>query len=173
MNINDSRFQYAVNVVLEHEGGLSNDKDDKGGITRWGISLRYLELEHIDPNGDGIIDAHDVRGLTKQEAIDIYKAHWWNKYSYNKIKDLRLATKVFDLAVNAGAVRAHKLLQQAIGTTVDGLLGPRTIAITNVQQAGEVLAQLRLEAREFYLGLIQAKPIYEKYRNGWLARAAW
>jgi len=32
-------FQVALRVVLKHEGRLSNDRNDPGGITNYGISL--------------------------------------------------------------------------------------------------------------------------------------
>ena len=37
------RFDYAVNVVLCHEGGYSNDEADPGGETNFGIT--HIDLE--------------------------------------------------------------------------------------------------------------------------------
>ena len=42
---NSLNFDQAVHVILEHEGGYSNDKDDPGGETRYGISkLAYPDV---------------------------------------------------------------------------------------------------------------------------------
>ena len=39
--VKQSRFHFAVNAILKHEGGLSNDPRDPGGAINYGISLRY------------------------------------------------------------------------------------------------------------------------------------
>ena len=37
------RFIKAIQYVLEHEGLLNDVKNDKGGITNYGISLSFLK----------------------------------------------------------------------------------------------------------------------------------
>ena len=60
-----SLFELAIPVVLKHEGIMSDDGEDPGGITHYGISLRFLKtLAELDKdsfslgdvNHDGIID---------------------------------------------------------------------------------------------------------------------
>lgn len=38
-----SDFDTAVNYVLRNERGLNESKNDRGGITNFGISLRFLK----------------------------------------------------------------------------------------------------------------------------------
>lgn len=179
-----SNFDKAVLVVLKHEGGFIDDPDDVGGATNYGVSLRYLlaegDLEVGDIDGDGDIDADDIRNMQPQDAKKIYKLKWWDKYGYEHIQDLALATKVFDLAVNMGGRQAHKLLQRAVRSsgitlTEDGMLGPRSFsAISALTEAGHgdaILAGLRSEAAGFYRILIARKAVFKKYERGWLARA--
>ena len=38
-----SLFDKCLKIVLIHEGGYSDDPDDPGGTTNYGISLRFLK----------------------------------------------------------------------------------------------------------------------------------
>ena len=54
-----THFDEIIEKVLEHEGKYSNDSDDLGGETNFGITKRfYPDI--------------DIKNLTKEEAIDIY-----------------------------------------------------------------------------------------------------
>ncbi len=168
-----THFSEAINVVLQHEGGFSDDKDDAGGATNFGISLRFLKGlgDEGDIDHDGDVDADDIRKMTVQQAVAIYKTQWWDRYGYEQIHSQDVATKVFDLAVNMGAKRAHIIVQRALRAvgkvvTEDGVIGPVTMdAINNYQPRG-LLPAIRSEAAGFYRGLNQPK-----FLAGWLNRA--
>lgn len=168
----DAQFEYAVNVVLEHEGGYVNDPKDPGGATQWGISLRFLkQLGHEvgDLDGDGDIDVDDIRSMTREQAVAIYRERFWDKYRYGEIDDLALATKVFDLAVNMGSNRAHRLLQRALhavgqrDVVVDGILGSKTRKAANAACPGALLAALRSEAAGYYRSLVLRDPTVRRF----------
>ena len=178
------KFNKSVLTILKHEGGFINDKDDPGGATNYGVSLRFLlqegDLAIGDIDGDGDIDADDVSKMTIEQAKAVYFKCWWQKYGYEQIGDLALVTKVFDMSVNMGGKQAHTLLQRAIlacGIPVveDGALGPKCFgAMDSIVSAGggdALLASLRSEQAGFYRTLICQKPVFEKYRKGWLRRA--
>ena len=141
-----STFDLAIPTILAHEGGFVDDPDDPGGATNWGISLRYyrkLDWPNIDVDvmglgdgdldGDGDVDVDDIKVMTRYQALAIYNSQWWVRYKYYLINPQVIATKVFDLSVNMGAGRAHRLLQQALRAVgreveVDGVVGPKTRA---------------------------------------------
>jgi lysozyme family protein len=156
----DEKFLSAIDKTLEHEGGYVNDPHDPGGETNYGISKRsYPNL--------------DIKHLTREQAIEIYHRDWWDRYGYGRIDNAELAAKVFDLAVNMGPRRAHKLLQQAINRCteadlmVDSRIGPKTIAAVNACPGkGLLLGILKGLAIEFYESL--NKP---RYLKGWTRRA--
>lgn len=175
----ESRFQYCIGIILEHEGGLTKDKRDPGGVTQWGISLRYLRAMGLDLDGDGKIDEHDVIGLTQHDAVEIYRKYWWDKYHYNAFNSLGVAAKIFDLSVNMGASAAHKLLQIAINRltinpiAVDGIIGGKTIGAANGLDGVKLRQELRECAKHKYIQILADHPNMEWARNGWLRRAAW
>jgi lysozyme family protein len=168
-----SDFSKAIKVVLDHEGGYVNDKDDPGGETNYGLSCRFLVT--LDPWW-----AHDWRiaHMTKPEATAIYLDHWWNPGHYGEITDTTLATKVFDMAVNMGAKQAVKLVQRALTdagtqTTDDGMLGPVTIAALNAVNLETILNKIIARQIDFYRDLATHKPVLAKFLPGWSKRAAW
>jgi len=161
----EERFCRAVEMVLRHEGGYVYDPADPGGETKYGISKRsYPQL--------------DIRNLTREQAVEIYRRDWWDRYGYDRIKSLDVAAKVFDLAVNMGPAAAHKCLQRALHAcgqrhvTIDGVLGPQTIgAANNVRPRAMLLAALRAEAAAYYRHLVERRPELRRFEQGWLNRA--
>ena len=116
-------FTVWVNFVLEREGGLTDDKNDPGGLTNFGIDRR----SHPDV---------DIRALTRDQAIEIYRQSYWLKSQADKLPPA-LAVIYADSAVNQGLGAAARLLQTACGVGVNGIIGPATLA-----------ALVRLAARE-------------------------
>lgn len=172
-------FNSCIKSIFAHEGRLSNNKNDPGGITNWGISLRYLRTIGLDLNGDGKIDETDIIGLPILGAKEIYWKYWWENFNYKKFTELEVVEKVFDLAVNMGGYAAHKLLQIAINRLedkpiqVDGLLGSITFSTANSLNPKELRQELRECAKHRYIEIIANNPQMEWARNGWMNRAAW
>lgn len=172
-----SSFDLAIPVVLKHEGGFADNPADPGGATNFGISIRYLRSigEVIDIDGDGDMDAADMRLLPQGTAIELYR-DIWEQNRYAQIGDQDLATKVFDLTVNAGARQSHKLLQRALracGVTLteDGILGMVTLAAVNKVPGFPQIVGLRSEAAGFYRSLTVQKPALAVFLPNWIRRA--
>ena len=151
-------FDEIIEVVLHHEGGYVNDKDDPGGETNFGIAKR----SHPDV---------DIKNLTKDGAKEIYKEHYWDR---NKVESLSedLRHIYFDMCVNQGRGRAVKILQKAANAKganlkVDGGMGPMTIAAMN----GVELDRVRAYRVKYYADLVTRKPDLEKFYFGWFRRA--
>lgn len=178
-----ANFEKAIDVILRHEGGYVDNPNDPGGATNFGISLRFIAdyPDYGDVNHDGKVDAKDIRQMTVENAKDIYRHFWWDKYGYGRIVDQTIATKVFDFSVNMGASRAHKLLQQAMNKAfglrlvVDGILGNASYgtlnAITDGKEEQQLLNAYSDQAWEFYQGLIKNNPKLAVFQKGWKNRA--
>ena len=153
-----TKFDDIIEVVLHHEGGYVNDPKDPGGETNFGVAKR----SHPDV---------DIKNLTKEDAIEIYKEHYWDK---NKVESLSedLRHIYFDMCVNQGRGRAVKILQQSAnakgaGLKVDGGMGPKTIAAMD----GVELDRVRAYRVKYYADLVTRKPDLEKFYFGWFRRA--
>ena len=107
-------FDTAVAIILRHEGGYVNDARDPGGETNFGICKRSYPDE-------------DIRNLTEARAKEIYRRDYWNKCKCDDLPD-EVRLLVFDAAVNQGTGAAVKMLQKAVGTIEDGIIGPNTLA---------------------------------------------
>ena len=176
-NLYDANFIYAVEIVLRHEGGFSDSNADRGGVTNFGISLKFLErMPDGDLNSDELIDKQDIKQLNREQAMHFYWREFWHKHGYSKLQNCKIAAKILDLAVNMGSFRAHRLLQQALravgqGVTIDGALGPLTIENSNSADQNALLAALRSESAGFYRLIASRDPSQSKFLNGWLKRA--
>lgn len=150
-------FELGLSFVFDVEGIESDDPDDKGGLTRFGIAQNF--------NPD--IDVSRLR--TRDKAILIYLT----KYFYPAhCEDYPrwLAIAVFDASVNHGPTSAIKLLQQALRVKADGLVGPITIAAIESRSPGSLIIDF-LSYRALRYHQIAAKDAsQQKYIRGWMRR---
>lgn len=94
-------FEKAIKFVLKWEGGLTENKNDPGGLTKYGISQKsYPYL--------------DIKGLTLKRAKQIYYENYWLKADCDKIS-FPLNLIIFDTAVNCGVRRAKKFMTISLG----------------------------------------------------------
>jgi lysozyme family protein len=153
-----AQFEPAVEWVLSHEGVTSDDKDDSGGLTKYGIS----QAAHPEV---------DIASLTLDQAKAIYRRSYWENQRYREIQNQRVATKIFDMSVNMGFHQAHMIAQAQVEAVEDGVLGPASIAAINAEPADRLLADLCMGCVDFYHDLVNRKPSNAKFLKGWLARA--
>jgi len=120
-------FDSALSIVLAHEGGLADDPADPGGITNFGISIRFAGSVNLDIDGDGKTTGEDIKALTLADASGLYHEHFWRPLRCAEMPP-GVALMVFDGGVNQGRTAMAKRLQRAVGATDDGVIGPKTLA---------------------------------------------
>ena len=169
------RFEDFMKVIHLQEGGskFTNDPDDPGGATKYGISLRFLKGTGSDGDidNDGDIDINDIKSLDENLANELYKTYFWNKMNLNLINNDLLKLHLLSHGINAGTATAVKILQRILGLTVDGKLGKVTAIAANAYKDQAKLVQGYASARKVYYDNIVAKnPTLKKYIKGWYNR---
>ncbi len=173
-------FLTALQETLRKEGRLADHRADRGGVTDYGISLRFLKtlpLIDADITGDGHVNEQDIKALTPADVAKLYRKHFWDYYRLDEIQHDRIAVKAFDLLVNMRSVSAVKIIQRALRAcntplTEDGVLGSKTIAAINgIRDQLNPLAAMRSESYGHYRLIIAADPTQAVFHDGWKNRA--
>ncbi|AKS46222.1 Predicted Peptidoglycan domain-containing protein [Octadecabacter temperatus] len=170
--------------IVAREGGFVNDPDDPGGATNHGVTIHTMRRLGLDLDGDGQVTEQDVRVLTREQAVTIFINHYFNRPNIRLLPSA-LQASVFDMYVNAGA-NAVRILQRLLQdmrilVTVDGVIGPQTIAATEQGMAAAVdhfVDAYGIARRNYYYALADARPASRKYarrldggKGGWITRA--
>ena len=152
----------ALRHILKYEGGYVNHPDDPGGMTNLGVTKRVWE----EWTGKPATEA-DMRALTPEMVGPLYKTRYWDAVRGDELPS-GVDLCVFDAAVNAGVGRASKFLQQAVGVTADGQIGPKTVEATTAKPADEVVAKF-CDLREAHY---KSLPTFATFGKGWMRRLA-
>lgn len=171
-------FEKAHAFVAHWEGGLDDDPRDPGGITHWGVCLRFLQ-DFARRHGDFLasmgvvlpVDRVTIVDLRKDQAKKILKKEFWIP-QFEEISKThpRIAMCAYDAAVNIGIKPSVRILQQAVGADADGIIGPKTMAA--VRGSSDILAACgMLEMRKtYYSDIVERKPWQSCFFNGWINR---
>jgi lysozyme family protein len=155
--------------ILAFEGGFMNHALDRGGATNFGITAS--ELGRARALGRPATVA-EVEALTRGEAASIFQRNYIVGPGYGRVTDGNLRMIVVDAAVLHGAGRATKWLQQALGVTVDGVIGTQTtdaLAAPAGARAGRDLLAIRFK---FIGAILKGNPKQVVFAAGWLNRVA-
>lgn len=165
----DDTFKIALDIVLKFEGGYSNDLNDPGKATNFGIIQEvyneYRSFKRLSPK--------EVKEIEQNEVEGIYYNYYWLKGDCDKFPR-RLAFCHFDSCVNCGVERSNKFLQKSVNVIVDGILGPKTFEginnLKNTDGLENIITKYLNWRREYYRELSTKRPQLRKFLNGWLNR---
>lgn len=165
-------------VIDEYEGGYVNNPLDNGGETKYGITkARYPKL--------------DIRNLTKDEAILIYRKDYWGRFldDVQAYTNDQITSKAFAFVINRGIQNAVTAMQMAINSillpqddklflTVDGLWGTKSkSALKIITKHGEDESSIKGLGNAFYLEMIRQyhklcvkNPKYNAFLKSWIRR---
>lgn len=149
------------------EGGWSNDPQDPGGATNFGITLAVFASwrgTRLTQQSQATL-IKQLKAIAPETVRAIYEARYWTPSCAPELP-APLALMHFDAAVNHGVGTAMRFLQQAVGVEADGEMGPQTraaIARTDTLATLDAYAELR---RARY----RALPHFPRFGRGWLAR---
>lgn len=189
-----ANFEKAHNIVMNIEGGYSNDPLDAGKETYKGISRRF----HFHWEGWKIIDEYREEATFPQNLYSnsklndlvpkFYKTVFWDKFSGDKISSQIIANRLFNIGVNQDVRRAVRYLQ--IGLNIlnrneketyysdlveDGLIGRNTLNALSIYLNKDkplyLLIALKLFQGMHSIEYTRKNSGQEKFIRGWLQRA--
>lgn len=159
------KFNLAIEWLFEVEGAFSNHFADRGGPTKYGITLKTLsEFRGAQLGPD------EVRSLSVQEAKIIYHVLYWLPMKLEQIENGLLCCTIFDQCVNRGVPTVARQLQKICELAQDGIMGPRTIEKINFMVPKRLAIELIKESQLSYAEIIVRKPDQAVFLLGWLRR---
>ena len=147
-------FERFVTLILQAEGAPTDDPDDPGKETVYGIARAFHPTIPWPP--------------TRSQAVAIYHRDYWSAVKGDELPP-GLALLAFDAAVVNGAAWARSALQVALGVKDDGIIGPNTIAAARHSTWRTVLAFTSARLGEFERQ-VRIYPYKTKWASGWRNR---
>lgn len=158
----------AIRLILKHEGGFVDHPKDPGGATNRGVTIGTLRRLGMDLDGDGDIDVTDLKRLTEDDAVKVYKRFYWDKVEADLLPS-GLDYTIADFAVNSGPSRAAQHLQRALGVATDGDIGPITVAASQASDVKKVVDAV-CDSRLRFMRGIKGGAMWKTFGRGWQRR---
>ncbi len=170
--------------TLKAEGGYSNNPNDSGGATKYGVSIvtlkdyaRWYPAAMQTLGFPPVITEATIKNLTVEKAERFFYRFWWQKLSCEEIPTA-VACCLYDFAVNSGHKRAVRKLQECYNNTVftghvletDGIVGPKTIAACQKCNTEDFITEYIDVRRSFFRAIVRSKPSQKVFLKGWLNR---
>ena len=168
-----------IEDLIQVEGGYSNNPNDLGGETCWGITVAEArKYGYLGPMQD----------LPKETARSIYRQRYWyeTKFDHVAVHYPEVAVELFDTGVNMGTSKAAEFLQMALNALnnqekhyadvdEDGSIGPATITALvaykdkrGVQGQTVLLKALNCLQGARYIEISRSRKKNEDFVYGWL-----
>lgn len=157
----DKNFEQSLAWVLQSEGGYVDDPEDPGGATNKGVTQAVYDTWRQAHN----LPTQNVRDISDGEVEAIYRNRYWDAVSGDNLPSgLDYAT--FDFAVNSGVKRAATYLQNILGVTPDGHIGPVTCQAASERVVPDLIDDLCTDRLNF----LESLPTYPHFGVGWSNR---
>lgn len=173
-------IEQIINGIIEREGNgkYTNDSNDSGGPTRWGITEKTARAYGYKG---------EMREFPRAAAVNIYMSKYWTGPGFGAVHDHHqaLAVRLADFGVLAGPETAAKQLQRCLNVlnrggkdypdmVADGKIGPKTIAALKAflklrgADGCRVILGMVASMQSVYLAeLSERRPKDEAYQFGW------
>lgn len=173
-------IEQIIDGIIEREGDgkYTDDPNDSGGPTRWGITERTARAHGY---------AGDMRDFPRAAAVRLYLALYWSAPGFSTVHlhHPELAVRLADFGVLAGPATAAKQLQRALNVlnrggkdyqdmAVDGGIGPKTIAalkaflkLRGADGCRVLLGMVAAMQSVYLVELAERRPKDEVFQFGW------
>ncbi|NHN88258.1 glycoside hydrolase family 108 protein [Acetobacter conturbans] len=143
-------FDACLDFVRTAEGGYTDDPKDPGNWlqdekgrkdvligSRYGVSAPMLAAWMRPKN----ITADTMRDLDLETFDAIARSRFWNPLACSALP-AGLDLMIFDFGWNCGIQSSAALLQRMLGVTMDGIIGPHTLAALAQADVADILPQI-------------------------------
>ena len=149
-------FDAAFELLIGNEGGYSNNPNDTGGETMWGITRRVAQ-------------AHGYTGIMKDlpqdTAKSICKTVYWDTLKLDLFPPA-VAFQILDTNYNGG--HAVLWMAQAAGVKADGVMSDTLVTAVNATDPMKFIMRF-IAYRQRYLVSIKSWP---SFGRGWINRTS-
>ncbi|BCG50049.1 N-acetylmuramidase [Ralstonia phage RP13] len=167
-----------LDALIGREGGYTNNPNDSGGETIWGITKFVAQSFGY---------TSQMKDMTRDQAKTIYRQRYWTQPKFDQVFTINpdIAFEMFDTGVNMGTGVASKFLQRALNVLnnkatlfpdmiVDGVIGNMSLnslrTFLNLRKQDGVTVMLRmLNAQQSvkYIEIAEANVKNEEFEYGW------
>lgn len=184
-----SNFPIAHKFTAQWEGGLSDHPADRGGLTAYGASIRFVKgIANTQSGRDFLhqigvrlpVTPESMRQITPDQAASMFKYKFWSPFWSPLGLDaipLRPAICLYDMAVNSGPSASARTAQRGYNRCVlhgvklaeDGILGPLTRKA--LSQDTDAVINAMLDMRVAFVEAIARNDESQRvFLEGWLNR---
>ena len=163
-----ANFEISMEKTARYEGTYSNNVNDLGGETKYGITWKTAK-DH---------GYNDVSKLTIEQAKKIYKKDFWDINNFDLLDNQEVANNLFDFGVNSGVSRAIKYAQTiltknfGLDMVIDGKCGKQTVNAINTICKNDDYAKLFIYRYKFdRIKLLTGIKSFNTFGKGWTIRA--
>lgn len=157
-------FETVAPDLLRDEGGYVDHPRDPGGPTNYGVTIGTLSA-WLGRRAT----KQDVRDLTIETAMEIYKAQYWDTVRGDDLLP-GVDYAVYDYAVNSGPAKAASDLQRVVGAPVDGIIG--AVTLDRMWKCGKTAGQIVDELCDRRLAFMKRLKHWRTFGKGWSRRVA-
>ncbi len=171
-------FKEAYLYLRRWEGNYGWEFGDSGGETYGGIARNYNKNWY----GWKLLDIYKRKQQIKKYdlvpelefwVVDYYLTGWLSE-GYDKLKDQRLATYLFDYR-NSGPISSihtrRILINRGYILDPNGIIDDRVIHILNNINSDEFIKELQVLRMRYYVRSAKRHPEHIRFLEGWLNRA--
>ena len=154
-----------VKFIKKWEGGFANHPSDPGGATNMGVTLSTFRSFYGRNK-----TVTDLKNMTTEQWMHIFKVGFWDRWQADKIECQSIANLLVDW-IWASGVYGIKYPQQVLGVTVDGKVGPKTLAAINkYPNQKELFQKLWNRRKKHFEDIVKNRPASRVFLRGWLNR---
>lgn len=159
-------YEKAFDLLIDHEGGFTNNPKDRGNWTSGKIGVGQLRGTKFGISAMTYPNL-DIKNLTLAHAKEIYLRDFWQHCRCDELP-VEVRFDVFDMAVNSSPKAAIKNIQLAANVRADGFFGPKTKAAVECMDPNYLDKRMGGH-RLLYIANIKSFPTFGR---GWVVRIA-